>query len=124
MFLILKTYLTCKADNSTPFVTNMTNVMKALEEIRENLVRWFSNNQMKLDTDNCHLLLNSQEPNVLKIGDTHINKSLTEKLLGINFDCKLKFNKYIKDISPKGIPEVKRACRKCTIHESNQKTFL
>ena len=29
-------------------------------------------------------LLNSQEPNTLKIGDLH---TLSEKLLGINFDC-------------------------------------
>ena len=53
---------------------------------------------MKLNTDECHVLLKSQEPNTLKIGDLHINNSLSEKLLGINFDCKLKFNKHIEDI--------------------------
>ena len=53
---------------------------------------------MKLDTNKCHLLLNSHEPNTLKICDLHINISLSEKLLGITFDCKLKFNKHIEDI--------------------------
>ena len=53
---------------------------------------------MKLNTDKRHLLLNSKEPKTFKIDDLHINNSLTEKLLGITFDCKLKFNKYMEDI--------------------------
>ena len=65
-------------DDNTPFVVrdNITNVIKALEEIGESLVNLFSNNEMKLNTDKCHLLLNSQEPNTLKIGDLHMNKTL------------------------------------------------
>ena len=55
---------------------------------------------MKLNTDKCHLLLNSQEPNTLKIGDLNINNCLGE-LLGITFDCKLIFNKHIEDICQK-----------------------
>ena len=91
MFLILKaTYFTGYADDNTPFVVrdNITDVIKALEEVGKSLVNWFSNNEMKLNTDKCHLLLNSQEPNTLKIGDLHINNSLSEKLIGITFDCK------------------------------------
>ena len=101
MFLILKgTYFTGYADDNTPFVVrdNITDVTKALEEIGESLVNWFSNNQIKLNTDKCRLLLNSQESNTLKISDLHINNSLSEKLLGITFDCKLKFNKHTEDI--------------------------
>ena len=45
---------------------------KPLEEIEENLFNWFSNNKIKLNSGKCHLLLNSQEPNKLKIGDLHI----------------------------------------------------
>ena len=91
MFLILKfTYFTGYADDNT-FVTkdNTADVIKGLEEIA-----------MKLNTDKYHLLLNSQEHTV-QIGDLHINNSLSEKLLGITFDCKLKFNKYIDDICHK-----------------------
>ena len=79
MFLILKgTYFTGYADDNTSVVVrdNITDVIKALEEIGESLVNWFSNNEMKLNTDKCHLLLNSQEPNTLKIGDLHINITL------------------------------------------------
>ena len=53
---------------------------------------------MKLNTHKCYLLLNSQEPNLLEISDLHINNCLSEKLLGITIDCKLKFKKQIKDI--------------------------
>ena len=56
---------------------------------------------MKLNTNQCRLILNSQEPNTLKIGDLHISNSLSEKLLGITFDCKLKFNKRNEDICQK-----------------------
>ena len=80
---------------------NITDVIKSLEEKGESLINWFSNNEMKLNTDKCQLLLNSQEPNSLKIGDLLINNSLSEKLLGITFDCKLKFKKHIKDICQK-----------------------
>ena len=52
----------------------------------------------KLNINKFHLLLNSQEPNALKIIDLQMNNYLREKLLGITFDCKLKFNKHIKDI--------------------------
>ena len=76
-------------------------MVKDLEEIGENFVNWFSNNEMKLNTHKCHLLLNSQEPNTLKIGDLHMNDSLNEKLLGITFACKLKFNKIMEDICQK-----------------------
>ena len=76
MFLILKgTYFNDYVDDNTPFVVrdNIKGVIKALEEIGESLVNWFSNNEMKLNTDKCHLLLNSQETNTLKIGDLHQN---------------------------------------------------
>ena len=104
MFLILKaTYFTGYADDNTQFVVrdNIADVIKAFEKIREDLLNWFLNNEIKLNTDKCHLFLNSQEPNMLKIGDLQISNSLREKLLGITFDCKLKFNKHIEDIHQK-----------------------
>ena len=66
---------------------------------------------MKLNTDKFHLLLNSQEPNTLKIGDLHINNYLSEKLQGITFYCKLKLNKHIEDICQKASPELNALTR-------------
>ena len=62
MFLILKaTNFTGYADDNTPFGVrdNIADIIKALEKIGENLVNWFSNDEMKLNTDKFHLLLNS-----------------------------------------------------------------
>ena len=62
MFLVLKgTYFTDYVDDNTPFVVryNIKDNIKALEEIGEILVNWFSNNKIKLNADKCHLLLNS-----------------------------------------------------------------
>ena len=117
MFLILKaTYFTGYADDNTPFVVrdNIKDVIKALEEIGESLVSRSSNYEMKLNTDKCHLLLNSQEPNTLKIGDLHINNSLSEKLIGITFYCKLKFNKHIEDICLKASQKLNARARLAT----------
>ena len=62
--------------------------MRSLEEIGENLITWFSNNQMEINPDKC------QEQTTLKIGNLHIKNSSCEKLFGINFDYKLNFAKH------------------------------
>ena len=63
MFLFLhEAQFTGYADDNTPFVVrdNIPDVISALEEIGEKLLIWFSDNQMKLNTDKCHLLFNTQ----------------------------------------------------------------
>ena len=127
MLLILKaTYFTGYVDDNTPFVVrdSIADIMKALEKIGENLVNWFSDNEMKLNTDKCHLLLNSQEPNTLKIGDLLINNSLSEKLLGITFDCKLKFNKHIEDIFQKASQNLNELVRLAPYMGATKNVFL
>ena len=39
---------------------NITDVISALEETGEKPLIWLSDNQMKLNTVKCHLLLNTQ----------------------------------------------------------------
>ena len=78
---------------------------------------------MKLNTDKCHLLLNSQEPNALKIGDLHINNFLSEKLLGITFDCKLKFKKDIQKHCQKASQKFNAHARLAPYIGNKQKTY-
>ena len=114
MFLILKTTsFTGYADDNTPFVVreNTTNVIKALEDIGENLIKWFSDNQMKLNTDKCHVLLNSQGPKTIKIGNLCIKNSSCEKMLGINFDYKLKFTNLTNEICKKALQKLNALAR-------------
>ena len=77
-----------------------------------------------LNTDKCHLLLNSQEPNTLKIGDLHINNFLNEKLLGITFGCKLKFNKHIEDICQKASQKLNALARNAPYMETTKNRIL
>ena len=44
---------------------------------------------MKGNTDKCHLLLSKDEPSEIHIGDSIIESSTCEKLLGIKIDSKL-----------------------------------
>ena len=88
MWLVLDieaAYCTGYADDNTPFAVadNIEDVKRSFEEIGENLITWFSNNQMNLNPYKCHLLLNTKEQITLKTGNLHIKKSLCEKLLGI-----------------------------------------
>ena len=119
-------YFTGYADNNTPFAVrdNVADVTKTLEKIGENLVNRFSNKEMKLNTDKFHLLLNSQEPNTLKTSDLHINNSLNGKLLGITFDCKLKFNKHIEDICQKASQKLNALARLEPYIETTKKRIL
>ena len=59
---------------------NTTNVIKALEDIGENLIKWFSDNQMKLNTNKFYVLLNSQGPKTTKIGNLCICKKASQKI--------------------------------------------
>ena len=101
MFLVLhEAQFTGYAHDNTLFVVkdNIPDVISALEEIGEKLLIWFSDNRMKLNTDKCHLLLNMQDQNFLKIGNFNINNFFSEKLLSNTFDCELKFSNHIEDI--------------------------
>ena len=54
MFLILNTAcFSGYADGNSPFVvrSNIADVIKALEEIGENILNWFLNNEIMLNTD-------------------------------------------------------------------------
>ena len=105
MFLILKTTsFTSYADDNTPFAVteNTTNVRKyALEDICENLIKCFSDNQVKLNTDKCHVLFHNQGLNTIKIRNLCIKNSTCKKMLCINFGYKLKLTNHIDEICKK-----------------------
>ena len=63
LFLIMKeTSFTSYADDNTPYVTaeNLYEVIKSLEEDFIKLFQWFSDNQMKVNHNKCHLLVSGK----------------------------------------------------------------
>ena len=59
-------------------------------------------NQLKVNISKCHLVVNKNNGQTIKIGDTKIKISEYEKLLGIiKVDIKLNLNEHLNDIISK-----------------------
>ena len=54
-------------------------------------LKWFSENQIKENTDKCHLLMTKDESSETHIGKSIIKSSDIEKLLNIKINPKLYF---------------------------------
>ena len=60
LFFFLKDVGICNfADDTTTYISDesLGNVLKSLEKNYMLAIRWFENNYIKLDTDNCHLIV-------------------------------------------------------------------
>ena len=88
------------ADDNTPYTTgeNIEEVITKLEKETSFLFKWFSNNQMKANPDKCHLLINRDCRQEIKIGNILVENSKHEKLLGINIDNKLNFDMHVASL--------------------------
>ena len=101
LFFIMKgTDFSSYADDNTPYRTADTieEIIKLLERDSMMLFKWFSDNQMKANISKCHLLVNKKDEVVISSGETKIENSDYEKLLGIKVDTKLNFNEHLNDI--------------------------
>ena len=102
-FLFLKDINICNfADDTSPFVCHekLESVLEKLNSNSELGVLWFENNSMKLNTDECHLLVSwtKYEHNWAKIGDDDMWESNEVKLLGLTINNRLKFDGRIANI--------------------------
>ena len=125
-FLVMKTvYFIGYTNDNTSFVVarNMKDVIRSLEEVGENFIAWFSNNQMKLNPDKCHLLLNTKEKTILKIINLHIKNSLCKEFLSINFDYMLNFTKHTEDICQKASRKLNAFARLAPYMTSSKNVF-
>ena len=68
--------------------------------------------------------LNKQDHKFLKIGNVNINNSFSEKLLGVNFDCKLNFSNHIGDICKKAARKLNALSRIVAYMNISRKKFL
>ena len=77
--------------------------MQQLEQQSNIALKWFEDNNMKMNASKCHLFasLNNHEHMWAKIGDDQIWKSRTIKLLGVTIDNGLKFDEYISNVCKK-----------------------
>ena len=59
------------ADDSTPFIVenNIDNVIASLEQVSDALFNWFKNNRLKDNVDKCQVLVSTNKPVGIEIGD-------------------------------------------------------
>ena len=90
---------------------NIDDLITSLQDAAAKLFKWFSDNQMKGNTDKCYLLLSKDESSEIHIGDSIIESSICEKLLGIKTDSKLCFDDHIHGLFNKANRKLRALAR-------------
>ena len=91
-FIVKEIDVTSYADDNTPFVSGdrLDDVLDSLENASLKLFDWFSNNQIRENSDKHHLLTSVTASKAINIKDNEILNSENEKLLGLTMDNKKK----------------------------------
>ena len=85
------------ADDTTPYECgkNYDEVINKLEDTIEKLFNWFQCNNFKANASKCHFFLSPYKPVTIKIKESAIESSNSEKLLGVTLYSKLSFDDHI-----------------------------
>ena len=86
-------------DDNTPYLStkNVEDVIEFLERASVSLFRWFENNLLKGNADKCHFLVRTSQEVSLNVNNFEINSDF-EKLLGVKFGSKFRFDQHITDL--------------------------
>ena len=74
------------ADDNTPYVFsgNVDATLVKLQDVGEIIFERFSNNFLKTNADNCHLILSTDKPFSINIDNDVIKISTNKKPLGVS----------------------------------------
>ena len=89
LFLVISDTDFCSyADDNTVYNSgnSIDEVISSLQESAEKQFQWISHNQMKENTDKYHLIVSTDEPIEIRVGESLIKCSNCEKLLGVKID--------------------------------------
>ena len=81
LFLLMKkTEFTTYVNDNTLYDAGNTieDVISSLEESSKKFFKWFSNNQMQGNSGKCHLILSTNEPAQIQIGESLIESTTCE----------------------------------------------
>ena len=90
---------------------NVDDIINNLQLSAEKLFRWFSDNQMKGNTDKCHLIMSISNTPELKVGDSLIKTSTCKKLLDVKIDYKLMFDNHVANFCEKANNKLRALAR-------------
>ena len=113
------------ADDNTIYSSaeNIDEVIFTLQESSKKLFKWFTDNQMKSNNDKCHLIVSTNEPVEVQIGECSIKNSSKEKLLGVTIDSKLNFDDHVNHLCGKANQKL-RALARATPYMTQEKKKL
>lgn len=101
LFLIIdETEFASYADENTLCDARNTikDVILPLQLSFKNVFKWFTDNEMQGNSEKCHLILTTDEPVEMQVGQSLIKRVNFEKLLHIKIDFNFTFDKHIKTI--------------------------
>ena len=82
---------------------NLDYLIKKLEHDSTLAIEWFESNYMKLNHDKCHFIMSGHKHEYVfaKIGQKLIWEERNVKLLGVEIDSNLLFNKHVRSLYTK-----------------------
>ena len=104
LFLIVENIdIASYADDNTPYCTgsDSNEVKSKLERASVKVFKWFYDNAMKANIDKCHFLSSLSADSNIKIEESVIKNSNSQKLLGITIDRNLSFNEHVSKLCKK-----------------------
>ena len=101
------------ADDNTIYQSgrNVDDVTNDLQVSAEKRFYWFSDYQMKGNTDKCHLIMSTNNTPELKVRDSLIKESICKKLLGVKIDYKLTFVNHVAKLCKKANNKLRALAR-------------
>ena len=75
------------------------------------LFQWFSDNQLKGNTDKCHLIVSSDNPTEIQVGESVVKNTTCVKLLRIKIDSKLTFDEHVSGLCKKSADKLRALAR-------------
>ena len=107
-WIMFETDFSSYAVDNTPYAfgNSIDNVIKSFEDDSISSFKWFLDNQMKANSDKCHLITSKQSYMNLKIGNINIENSSCEKLLGVKLYNRFNFDEHLDGIIKEASPKV------------------
>ena len=92
------------ADDNTIYSVdeNVEKLLDLLKNETSTVLKWFKTNEMKSNSDKCHLLVATNDNVSVNIETEIIESSNSVELLGIKIDNKLNFNDHVSNLCKRG----------------------
>ena len=90
-------------DGNTIYCSNdcVNDVVASLSKSAKALFQWFPDNEMKGNTDKCHLIFSQESDAETCVRESLIKNTTCDKVLGIKIDQHLSFDDNVKSICKK-----------------------